>query len=159
MCSLYKESWNYFYIQWAETLFSRTCVSLFQKKKWEYMLYREISDFKTNTELPNRMVFNVCIQLTELNWCVFAGVPIPFLWRSGKRIFPAECKHFPNSCKSPSKTQNERIFQTARLGVRLPKGVESASRFREWEARCFSKLRFDMPEWMGVNAVWRNICF
>ena len=117
-----------------------------------------ISASKTKTEQPNRTVFNVCVQLTELNWCVFAGVSKHFLWRSEKRIFPAKCKHFPNSCKSPSKTQNERIFQTALLGVRLPKGVKSASRFREWEARRFSDMRFDMPEWMGVNAVWKKIC-
>ena len=137
---------------------SRSCVSLYAGECVQTR-YWEISASKNKTELPNRTVFNVCIQLTDLNWCVFAGVSKPFLWRSAKRIFPGKSKHFPNSCKSPSETQNERILQTALLGVRLPKAVESASRFREWEARCFSELSFDMPEWMGVNAVWRNICF
>ena len=121
--------------------------------------YWEISASKTTTELPNRTVFNVCIQLMELNWCVFAGVSKPFPGRSGKRIFPVKSSHLRNSWKSPSETQKERILQTALLGVRSAKGVESAFRIREWEAGCFSELRFDMPEWMWVNAVWRNICF
>ena len=137
---------------------SLSCVLICQSE-WENTRFGEISASKTKTEQPNWTVFNVCVQGTELNWCVFAGVSKPFLWRSRKRIFKAKCKHFPNSFKSTSKTQNERIFQTAVLGVRLPKKVESASRFREWEARCFLELRFDMPEWIGVNPVWRNICF
>ena len=64
-----------------------------------------------------------------------------------------------NNSKSPSKTQNERICQTALLGVCLTKWVESAFRIREWEARVFWELRLDIAEWMGVNAVLRNICF
>ena len=115
---------------------SRSCVWILQSE-WEWTLYWEISASKTKTELPNKAVFNVCIQLTELNWCVFAGVSKPFLWRRAKRIFPGKSQHFPNSCKSPSETQNERILQTALLSVRWPKGVESASSFREWEASFF----------------------
>ena len=119
----------------------------------------KISASKTKTEQPNRTAFNVCVQLTELNWCVFAGVSKPFLWRRAKRIFPAKCKHFTNSWKSPSKTQKQRILQTALLGVRSAKGVESAFRIREWEARFFQELCFVIPGWMGANAILRNICF
>ena len=115
---------------------SRSCVLIFQSE-WEQTLYWEISASKTKTEQPNRTPFNVCVQLTELNWCVFAGVCKPFFWRSRKRIFPAKSKHFRNSIKSPSKTQNERILQTALLCDRLPTGVESALRYRGWEGRFF----------------------
>ena len=137
---------------------SRSCVSLYPGE-WEQRLYWEISASETKTELPNSTVFNVCIQLTELNWCAFPGVCKPFLWSSLKRIFPAKSKNFRNSCKSPSKTQNERILQTALLCVRLTKGVESPFRFREWEARFFQELGFVIPGWIGTNAVLRNICF
>ena len=115
---------------------SSSYVLLFQRK-WEKTLYWEIFASRTKMQLPNRTVFNMCIQLTELNWCAFARVCKVFLWSSRKRIFPAKSKHFRNSCKSPSKTQNERILQTALLCVRLPTGVESALRFRGWEARFF----------------------
>ena len=114
----------------------KSCV-LILPSEWEQTLYWEISASETKTEQPTRTAFNVCVQLTELNWCVFAGVCKHFLWRIRKRIFPAKSKHFRNRCKSPSKTQNERILQTALLCVRLPTGVESALRFREWEARFF----------------------
>ena len=137
---------------------SRSCVWIFQSE-WKWTLCGEISASKTKTEQPNRTDFNVSVELTKLNWCVFAGVCKPFLWRSGKRIFQAKSKHYRNSWKSPSKTQNERILQTALLCIRLAKGVESALRFREWEARFFQELRLDIAEWMGVNAVLRNICF
>ena len=89
----------------------------------------------------------MCVHLTELKWCVFAGVCKQFLWRTGKRIFSAKSKHFWNSCKSPSKTENKRILQSALLCVRFPKGFESVLRFREWEARSFQELRLDIPEW------------
>ena len=115
---------------------SRSCVLIVQSE-WELTRYWEISASKTKTEQPNRTAFNVCVQLTELNGCVFAGVCKPFPSISGKRIFPAKSKHFRNSWKSPSKAQNERILQTALLCVRLTKGVESAFRLREWEARSF----------------------
>ena len=36
-----------------------------------------------------------------------------------------------NRCKSPSETQNKRIFQTALLCVRSTKGAESVFRFRQ----------------------------
>ena len=137
---------------------SRSCVWIYQSE-WELTLYWEISASRTKTHLPNRTVFNVCIQRTELNWCVFAGVCKPFSWRSGKRIFSAKSKHFRNSCKAPSKTQNGPILQSALLCVRLPKWVESALRFREWEARFFQELGFVIPGWIGTNAVLRNICF
>ena len=65
---------------------SRSWVWMFQSE-WEKTLYWEISTSKTKTEQPNRTDFNVCVQVTELNWCSFAGVPKPFLWRSAKRIF------------------------------------------------------------------------
>ena len=65
---------------------SRSCVSLYPGEL-EQTQYWEISASKTKTELPNRTAFNVCVQLTELNWCVFARVFKPFLRRSGKRIF------------------------------------------------------------------------
>ena len=115
---------------------SRSCVCIYQSE-WELTLYWKISASKSKTEPPNRTAFNVCVQLKELNWCVFAGVCKPFPWRSGKLIFPAKYKHFRDSWKSPSMTQNERILQTSLLCVRLPKGIESALRFREWEARSF----------------------
>ena len=115
---------------------SRSYIWIFQSK-WEWTLCWEICASKTKTEQPNRTAFNVCVQLTELNWRVFAGVGKPYLWRSGKRIFSVKSKHFRNSCKSPFKPENARILQTALLCVRLPKGVESALRFREWEARFF----------------------
>ena len=99
--------------------------------------FGEISASKTKTEQPNKTAFTVFVQLTEFNWCVFPGVSKPFLRSSGKRIFPDKCKHFLNSWKSPSKTQNERILQTSLLCARLTKGVESAFRFRGWEARSF----------------------
>ena len=79
----------------------KSCVWVFLSE-WEYTQYSEIFGSKMKTELSNRMVFNVCIQLTELNWCVFAGVSKPFLWRSGKRIFPAKCRHSRNSEKTAS---------------------------------------------------------
>ena len=101
---------------------SRSWVSLYPGEL-EQMRYWEISATNTKTELPNRTVFNVCIQLTKLNWCVFAAVSKPFLWRSGKRIFPAKSRHSRNSWKSPSKTQKERILQTALLDVRSAKDV------------------------------------
>ena len=75
---------------------SRSCVLVFQSE-WEETLYWEISASKTKTELPNRTVFNVCVHLRELSWCVFAGVCKHFLWRSGKSIFPAKSKHLRNS--------------------------------------------------------------
>ena len=115
---------------------SRSCVFLYPGE-WEQTRYWEISASKTTTELPNRTVFNVSIQLTELNWCVFAGVSKPLLWRSGKRIFPAKSRHSRNSWKSLSKTRKDRILKSALLGVRLTKGVESAFRIREWEVRFF----------------------
>ena len=115
---------------------SRSCVLICQSE-WEWTRFGEISASKTKTEQPNRTVFNVCIQLIELNWCVFAGVSKPFLWRSRKRNFPAKCRHLRNTCKSPFRTQNERIFQTALLGVFLSKVVESAFSIREWEAPLF----------------------
>ena len=137
---------------------SRNWVSLYPGEL-EQTRYLEISASKTKTELCNRTVFNVSIQLKELKWCVFAGVSKPFLWRSAKRIFPGKSKHFPTSCKSPSETQNERILPTALLGVRWPKGVESAFRIREWEARFFQELGLVIPGWIGTNAVLKNICF
>ena len=84
---------------------SRSCV-LTYCSDWEQTLYWEISASKTKTELPNVTVFIACIQLTVLNWCVFAGVSKLFLWRSGKRFFPAKSWHSRNRCKSPSRTQN-----------------------------------------------------
>ena len=45
---------------------SRSCDSLYPGE-WEQTQYSKISACKTKTELPNRTVFNVCIQLTELN--------------------------------------------------------------------------------------------
>ena len=115
---------------------SMSCVWLYPGEL-EQMRYWEISASKTKTEIPSRTVFNVCIQITELNWCVFAGVSKPFLWRSGKPIYRAKSSYSRNSWKSPSKTQNERTIQTALLCVRLTKGVGSAFRFREWESRSF----------------------
>ena len=113
---------------------SRSCVLIFQSE-WEQTLYWEISASKTKTEKPNRTALNVFVQLTELNWCVFAGVCKLFLWTSWKRIFHPKSNHFRNSCKSPSNTQNERILQTAVLCVRWPKGVESALRFKGWDRK------------------------
>ena len=137
---------------------SRSWVSLYTGDL-EQTRYWEISASITKTELPNRTVFNVCIQLTELNLCVFAGVSKPFLWRSGKRIIPAKSSHSRNSWKSPSKIQRECIMQTALLGVRSAKNVATAFRIREWEARFFQELGFVIPGWIGTNAVLRNICF
>ena len=65
---------------------SRSCVCIV-KSEWKFTLYWEISASKTQTEQHNRTALNVCVQLTELNWCVFAGVCKPFLRKSGKRIF------------------------------------------------------------------------
>ena len=115
---------------------SRSCVCIFQSE-WEQMLYWEISASKTKTNLPNRKVFNVSIRLTELNWCVCAAVCKPFLWKSRNHIFPATSKHWRNSYKCPSETQNDHVFQTALLCVRSTQGAESAVRYREWEARFF----------------------
>ena len=137
---------------------SRSWVSLYAGEL-EQTRYWEISASKTKTELPNTTVFNVCIQLTKLNWSVFAGVSKPLRWKSGKRIFPAKSSHSRNSWKSPSKTQKERLLQTALLGVRSAKGVEYDFRIREWEARFFQELGFVIPGWIGTNAVLRNICF
>ena len=137
---------------------SRSWVSLYTGEL-EQTRYWEISASKTKTELPKRTVFNLCIQLMGLNWCVFAGVSKPFLWRTGKRISPAKSSNSRNSLKSPSKTQRERIMQTALLGVRSAKKVETAFRIREWEARVFQELGCFIHGWIGANAVLRNICF
>ena len=45
---------------------SRSCVLLYLGE-WVQTRYREISASKTKAELPNRTVFHVYIQLTELN--------------------------------------------------------------------------------------------
>ena len=45
---------------------SRSCVLICQSE-WEKGRFGEISPSKTKTEQPNRTVFNVCVQLTELN--------------------------------------------------------------------------------------------
>ena len=45
---------------------SRSCVLLYPGE-WVQMQYGETSASNTKTELPNRTVFDVCIQLTELN--------------------------------------------------------------------------------------------
>ena len=45
---------------------SRSCVLICQSEL-EKTRFGEISASKTKTEQPNRAVFNVCVQLTELN--------------------------------------------------------------------------------------------
>ena len=45
---------------------SRSCISLYPGEL-EETPYLKISASKTKTEIPNRTVFNVCIQNTELN--------------------------------------------------------------------------------------------
>ena len=91
-------------------IFSGSCICI-SPSEWTYMLYREISVSKKNTKLPNRTVFNVCIQLTELNCCVFAVVCKPFLWRSRKEIFIAKSNHLRNSGKPLSKTHKKVLFK------------------------------------------------
>ena len=115
---------------------SRSCISLYQGE-WEQTRYWEITASKTKTELPNRTVFNVCIQLTEVNWCVFAAVCKPFLWRSINLIFQANSKHLRNSCKCPSETRNDHVFQTALLCVCSTEGARSAVSYIEWVAHFF----------------------
>ena len=55
----------------------------------------------------------------------------PFCEAVENPFFQAKSSHSRNTWKSPSKTQKERILQTALLGVRSAKGVESAFRIRE----------------------------
>ena len=102
---------------------SRSCVLIFRSE--------------TKTDLPNRTGFNVCIELTKLNLCGLALVCKPFLWRSRKRILSAKSKHLSNSKKISVWNTKKMYLPTALLGSHSTYKLESAFRFREFEARFF----------------------